>query len=62
MIGTDRPGSAVRELLLPEVERTYGGYAAWRGTVREDCLSKEAADILQDTPSFFYYKGSHAVM
>ncbi|KAL5318344.1 hypothetical protein ACEPPN_013404 [Leptodophora sp. 'Broadleaf-Isolate-01'] len=56
------PGSAVRELLLPEVERTYGGYAAWRGTVREDCLSKEAADILQDTPSFFYYKGSHAVI
>ncbi|KAH9217106.1 hypothetical protein DL95DRAFT_459622 [Leptodontidium sp. 2 PMI_412] len=62
VIGADRPGSAVRELLLPQVERTYCGYAAWRGTVREDCLSKEATDILQDTPSFFYYKGSHAVI
>ncbi|KAG4436061.1 hypothetical protein IFR05_008451 [Cadophora sp. M221] len=62
VIGADGPASSVRELLLPEVERTYSGYVAWRGTVREDRLSKETEDILQDTPTLFYYKGGHVVI
>ena len=46
VIGVDGPSSTIRKLLLPEVKRTYAGYVAWRGTVKESLLSEE-------TRSFF---------
>jgi len=46
VIGADGPSSTVRKLLLPEAERTYAGYVAWRGTVKESLLSEETRSFL----------------
>jgi len=46
VVGADGPSSTVRKLLLPEVERTYAGYVAWRGTVKESLLSEETKAFL----------------
>jgi 2-polyprenyl-6-methoxyphenol hydroxylase-like FAD-dependent oxidoreductase len=40
VVGADGPNSTVRKLLLPEVERSYAGYVAWRGIVQESLLSE----------------------
>lgn len=62
VIGADGPSSTVRKLFDPEAQRTYVGYAAWRGTVREDLLSEETQAVLGNTPTFYYYKGGHVVL
>jgi 2,6-dihydroxypyridine 3-monooxygenase len=46
VVGTDGASSTVRTLLFPEVERTYVGYAAWRGTVKESLLEEETKALL----------------
>ncbi|KUJ06553.1 FAD/NAD(P)-binding domain-containing protein [Mollisia scopiformis] len=56
VIAADGPSSAVRRLLLPEVERQYVGYVAWRGTVVES----EASELLKETfvDKFTFFHGS----
>jgi 2-polyprenyl-6-methoxyphenol hydroxylase-like FAD-dependent oxidoreductase len=46
VVGADGSSSTVRRLLLPEVDRTYAGYIAWRGTVKESLLSEETRTFL----------------
>jgi 2-polyprenyl-6-methoxyphenol hydroxylase-like FAD-dependent oxidoreductase len=52
VIGADGASSTVRTLLLPEVERTYAGYVAWRGTVKESLLEEETRTLLGGKVSF----------
>jgi 2-polyprenyl-6-methoxyphenol hydroxylase-like FAD-dependent oxidoreductase len=52
VIGADGPSSTVRKLLLPEVDITYAGYVAWRGTVKEDLLSEETRNFMGNKVSF----------
>jgi 2-polyprenyl-6-methoxyphenol hydroxylase-like FAD-dependent oxidoreductase len=46
VIGADGPSSTVRKILLPEVERNYAGYVAWRGIVKESLLSEGTRTFL----------------
>lgn len=46
VVGADGPSSTVRKLLLPEMERTYAGYVAWRGVVKDSLLSEETSKFL----------------
>ena len=39
VVAADGPSSMIRGQLLPEVQRRYAGYVAWRGTVPEDDVS-----------------------
>jgi 2-polyprenyl-6-methoxyphenol hydroxylase-like FAD-dependent oxidoreductase len=52
VIGADGPSSTVRKLLFPEVDITYAGYVAWRGTVKEDLLSEETRNFMGNKVSF----------
>lgn len=45
VIGADGPSSTLRNILLPNVERIYAGYVAWRGTVPEH----EAPPVAKET-------------
>jgi hypothetical protein len=47
VVGADGPSSTVRKLLLPQAERTYAGYVAWRGTVKESLVSEETRILLR---------------
>ncbi|KAK0116571.1 hypothetical protein ONS96_012428 [Cadophora gregata f. sp. sojae] len=53
VLAADGPSSTIRKLLLPEVERKYVGYVAWRGTVPEN----EASDLMKETfvDHFMFY-------
>lgn len=50
LIGTDGPGSVVRRIFKPEVERKYVGYIGWRGTVPEKEISRTSREVLRDVP------------
>lgn len=54
VIAADGPSSTVRKLLLPEVERKYAGYVAWRGTVLESEASKLVKDTFVNHFTFFH--------
>lgn len=62
VVGADGPGSMVRKLLVPEAERKYVGYVAWRGTVPESELSKETRDLLCDHAGLHHAKGTQVVL
>ena len=49
VIAADGPSSKVRQIMIPEVERTYVGYCGWRGTVPEDEVSDEAKAVFNES-------------
>lgn len=57
VIGADGPSSTTRKILQPEVERTYAGYVAWRGTVLESEVSEEAKECFVRKFTFFHKQG-----
>lgn len=57
VIGADGPSSTVRRILQPEVERTYAGYCALRGTVPEDEVSAAAKEAFSERFTFFHAAG-----
>lgn len=57
VIAADGGSSTIRKLLQPDVQRTYAGYVAWRGTVPELELSPAARDAFIEKFTFFHSKG-----
>ncbi|KAI1333813.1 FAD/NAD(P)-binding domain-containing protein [Xylariaceae sp. FL0016] len=56
-IAADGPSSTIRKLLQPEVERTYVGYCALRGTLRESDASDATRDTFAHRFTFFHGPG-----
>lgn len=54
ILGGDGPSSSLRKILLPDVERTYAGYVAWRGTVPESEASQSLEQTFVDHFTFFH--------
>ena len=62
VIAADGASSFVRRLFLPQIERTYAGYAAWRGTVPESLLSEATQTLFGDNiVAVFHQRGSHII-
>lgn len=57
VIGADGPSSTIRSILTPNVDRTYAGYVALRGTVREDEVSPRTLEAFSERFTFFHTKG-----
>jgi 2-polyprenyl-6-methoxyphenol hydroxylase-like FAD-dependent oxidoreductase len=57
VIAADGGSSTIRRLLMPDVERKYAGYVAWRGTVPETQLSDEARDVFVEKFPFYHSVG-----
>ncbi|KAF2094643.1 FAD/NAD(P)-binding domain-containing protein [Rhizodiscina lignyota] len=57
VVGADGPNSTVRSLLVRNVERTYAGYCALRGTVPEDEATDAAREAFQERFTFFHGPG-----
>lgn len=57
VLAADGPSSTVRKLLAPEVERTYTGYVAWRGTIPEDIASQSMKDAFVEQLTYFFSEG-----
>ena len=56
-IGADGGSSTIRALLVPEVQRKYAGYLAYRGTVRESEVSQAATEAFVEKFAFYHSQG-----
>jgi 2-polyprenyl-6-methoxyphenol hydroxylase-like FAD-dependent oxidoreductase len=57
VVGADGPSSTIRSILTPNVERTYAGYVALRGTVPENEASPKTLEAFKERFTFFHTKG-----
>ncbi|KAH7076006.1 monooxygenase [Paraphoma chrysanthemicola] len=57
VIGADGPSSTIRSIFTPNVERTYAGYVALRGTVPENEVTLETREAFSERFTFFHAKG-----
>lgn len=57
VIGADGPSSSVRSIFAPNVKRTYAGYVALRGTVREGEVTPKTREAFSERFTFFHTKG-----
>lgn len=57
LVGADGPSSTVRKILQPEVERTYAGYCALRGTIMESQVSEATREAFAERFTFFHGPG-----
>ncbi|KAM0796204.1 hypothetical protein BDR22DRAFT_918901 [Usnea florida] len=62
VIAADGSNSAVRRLLLPELQRAYAGYVAWRGSVLEMDISEETRQVIKDTVMVFKAPGNYILV
>lgn len=58
VIAADGIGSRSRTILLPEIEPTYAGYIALRGTVSEQQLSDDVLELFSDSFTSYERNGS----
>lgn len=57
VLAADGGSSKIRDILLPDIKRTYAGYVAWRGTVPETQLSPSAREAFIEKFTFFHGEG-----
>jgi len=61
LVGADGVSSFVRRAMVPDVQPRYGGYVAWRGVVHEKDLTPETFAALDDSLTYFFRPGTHAL-
>ena len=54
VIAAEGPSSTVKDLVCPEVQKTYAEYVAWRGPVLESEASNMLKRIFVDKFTFFH--------
>jgi 2-polyprenyl-6-methoxyphenol hydroxylase-like FAD-dependent oxidoreductase len=57
VIGADGPSSTVRNIFDPTLKRTYAGYVALRGTIREDAVTPATREAFSERFTFFHTTG-----
>ncbi|KAI1293178.1 hypothetical protein F5Y03DRAFT_334444 [Xylaria venustula] len=57
VVGADGPSSTIRKLVQPDVQRTYAGYCALRGTLPEEEASEETRRTCCERFTFFHGPG-----
>ncbi len=61
LVGADGVSSFVRRTMVPDVQPRYGGYVAWRGVVDEKHLTPETFTALDDSLTYWFRPGTHAL-
>ncbi|KAI0181678.1 FAD/NAD(P)-binding domain-containing protein [Hypoxylon sp. FL1284] len=62
IIGADGPDSFIRATYLPNVERKYVGYIAWRGTVPEAEIGEETRELLKSSVTVHLMHRQHCIL
>jgi 2-polyprenyl-6-methoxyphenol hydroxylase-like FAD-dependent oxidoreductase len=57
VIAADGPSSTIRKIFLPNVEREYTGYVAWRGTIPENEASEAAKETFTENTTYYHTRG-----
>ncbi|MFC5139122.1 FAD-dependent monooxygenase [Actinomycetospora rhizophila] len=62
VVFADGISSTARRRMFPDLERRYSGYVGWRGTLREDQVSRETYEALDDALNYGRAPHTHIVM
>lgn len=62
VVCADGVNSVFRKALLPDAQREYSGYVAWRGMVPESELSPATQQALSDAITYAFYANSHILV
>ena len=62
LVCADGISSTARARLMPEVEPSYSGYVAWRGTLPENSLSSSTREALGDALTYQVLDSSHILV
>lgn len=62
LVCADGVNSIFRRSLLPDSQRRYAGYVAWRGMIPEAELSAETRESLGDAITYAFYANSHILV
>lgn len=62
LVCADGIGSLFRDRLVPGSRRTYAGYVAWRGMVRESDLDRAVVARLGDAITYHVFANSHILV
>lgn len=62
VVAADGPGSTIRKMIMPDVQRKYVGYVAWRGTVAEDEAPAHSLEVFKENLTYFQGEGSHILL
>lgn len=62
VIVADGASSTIRSILVPDVERTYVGYVAWRGIVLEEEAPAHSREVFKENLTYFQGDGSHILL
>jgi 2,6-dihydroxypyridine 3-monooxygenase len=62
VVCADGVNSMFRKALLPDAQRAYSGYVAWRGMVPESELSPRTQQALSDAITYAFYANSHILV
>ncbi|KAI9880733.1 MAG: hypothetical protein M1830_001016 [Pleopsidium flavum] len=62
IVVSDGASSTIRKIIMPDLERKYVGYVAWRGTVLEDEAPTHSRDVFKENLTYFQGKGSHILL
>jgi 2,6-dihydroxypyridine 3-monooxygenase len=54
--------STARRRMFPDLKPQYAGYVGWRGTVREDQVTRQTYDLLADALTYSIADHTHAVL
>lgn len=54
--------STARRRMFPDLDRQYSGYVGWRGTLREDQVTRETHNLLDDSLIYNVAVNTHCVM
>ncbi len=57
VVGADGPSSTIRSLFTTGVGRSYAGYCALRGTIREAEVSDAAREVFSERFTFYHGPG-----
>ena len=57
VVGADGASSTIRKTFLPEIQRKYAGYVAWRGTLEEADVPQDVKDTFVDHFTFHHGPG-----
>lgn len=62
VVAADGPNSTIRQKYLPNVQRSFSGYVAWRGVVPESKISQESRRVFEKNVTLNLMEEDHALM
>lgn len=62
VIAADGSNSAIRQLMLPQLQKPYAGYLTWRGTIAEEDVSDETKKLFDEKVTLSIMNRSYIVV